>query len=217
MPTPSRRARRHDVSGTGLWSLLVVIYVGLVLVGLLAGCRIQDRIDGVEAGETTPTPDPAGVTNATTTGDSADIFGAALAGGLDPPVDAPVLDPFRLPEGPYGPGNRGIEYDTEAGDPVRAAAAGTVVFAGAVAGELHVTLDHGPTGNGSAGRVLSSYSFLDRINAAPGRTVERGQVIGLAGETFHFGLRVAGAYVDPADFTAVRSVTVRLVPTPDSR
>ena len=29
---------------------------------------------------------------------------------LTPPVDAPVLDPFRAPAGPYGPGNRGIEY-----------------------------------------------------------------------------------------------------------
>ena len=72
-------------------------------------------------------------------------------------MDAPVSDPFRSPDDPYGPGNRGIEYDTEPGDVVRAAAAGIVVFAGPVAGELHVTVDHG-------GGVVSSYSFLERLS-----------------------------------------------------
>ena len=49
---------------------------------------------------------------------------AAVLVVLTPPVDAPVLDPFRLPAGPYGPGNRGIEYDTEPGEIVLAAAGG---------------------------------------------------------------------------------------------
>ena len=71
-----------------------------------------------------------------------------------PPVDAPVADPFRPPEDPYGPGNRGIEYDTEPGSVVRAAAAGSVVFSGAVAGSLYVTLDHG--GGGAQHILLSS-------------------------------------------------------------
>ena len=50
------------------------------------------------------------------------------------PVDAPVSDPFRPPDGTYGAGNRGIEYDTRPGEVVRAAATGTVSFAGAVTG-----------------------------------------------------------------------------------
>ncbi len=41
-----------------------------------------------------------------------------------PPVDAPIADPFRPPAGPYGGGNRGLDYDTTAGDVVRASAAG---------------------------------------------------------------------------------------------
>jgi murein DD-endopeptidase MepM/ murein hydrolase activator NlpD len=123
---------------------------------------------------------------------------------LIPPVVAPVLDPFRLPFGPYGPGNRGIEYDTDVGQAVAAAAGGTVVFAGAVAGTLHVTVDHG-------GGLLSSYSFLDRIVVARGDVVARGGRVGVAGETFHFGVRVFGEYVDPALMMGSLVVRVRLV------
>ena len=46
------------------------------------------------------------------------------------PVDAPVVDGFRPPTTPYGPGNRGLEYATVAGTEVRAAAGGRVTFAG---------------------------------------------------------------------------------------
>lgn len=122
-----------------------------------------------------------------------------------PPVDAPVTDPFRAPSDRYGPGNRGVEYDTEPGQVVRAAAAGTVSFAGAVAGSLHVTLDHG-------GGVVSSYSFLLRVSVRVGARVDQGQVVGVAGEMLHFGVRVDSSYVDPGAFIGVRRVRVRLVP-----
>ena len=122
-----------------------------------------------------------------------------------PPVDAPVTDPFRPPEDPYGPGNRGIEYDTEPGEVVRAAASGSVEFAGAVAGTLHVTVDHG-------GGLLSSYSYLQRISVRVGTNVARGEVIGIAGERLHFGVRLDGTYTDPDTFIGVRRVRVRLVP-----
>lgn len=121
------------------------------------------------------------------------------------PVDADVSDPFRPPEGPYGPGNRGIEYHTDAGDTVRASAAGEVSFAGLVAKELYVTLDHG-------GGVFSSYSYLSRISVTQGQRVSQGDVIGLAGERLlHFGVRVNGEYVDPMTFVAERHVSVRLI------
>ena len=127
---------------------------------------------------------------------------------LTPPVDAPVLDPFRAPVGPYGPGNRGIEYDTDPGDSVLAAAGGVVIFAGAVAGTLHVTVDHG-------GGLLSSYSFLDRVLAGLGDVVDRGDRVGVAGSTVHFGVRVDGEYVDPASLMGVLVARVRLVSTRD--
>lgn len=122
-----------------------------------------------------------------------------------PPVDAPVADPFRAPEDPYGPGNRGIEYNTDPGDLVRAAASGTVRFAGPVAGALHVTLDHG-------GGLLSSYSYLQRISVRTGIAIARGAVIGVAGERLHFGVRLHGDYTDPAALIGQRRVRVRLVP-----
>ena len=122
-----------------------------------------------------------------------------------PPVDAPVTDPFRPPESPYGPGNRGIEYDTEPGNLVRAAASGSVKFAGAVAGTLHVTVDHG-------GGLLSSYSYLQRISVRVGANVARGDVIGIAGERLHFSVRLEAVYTDPDTFIGVRRVRVRLVP-----
>lgn len=124
-----------------------------------------------------------------------------------PPVDRPVADPFRPPDDPYGSGNRGVEYDTEAGDAVRAAAAGTVVFSGAVAGSLHVTIDHG-------GGVVSSYSYLRRVSVRAGARVPQGQVIAIAGDRLHFGVRLDGSYVDPFDFIGVRRTRVRLVPVP---
>ena len=127
-----------------------------------------------------------------------------------PPVDAPVADPFRPPEDPYGPGNRGIEYDTEPGDVVRAAASGTVVFAGAVAGNLHVTVDHG-------GGLVSSYSYLQRLSVRVGAALDQGAVIGVAGERLHFSVRLEGAYTDPAGFIGVRRVRVRLVPLRSAR
>ena len=121
-----------------------------------------------------------------------------------PPVDRPVADPFRPPDDPYGSGNRGVEYDTEPGDAVRAAARGTVTFAGAVAGTLHVTIDHG-------GGLLSTYSYVQRISVRTSAEVPPGQVIAIAGERLHFSVRVNGSYVDPFGFIGVRRVRVRLV------
>ncbi len=95
---------------------------------------------------------------------------AAAGAGADadvvyqPPVDAPVVDPFRVPFGQFGPGNRGLTYDAAPGSPVRASAAGEVVFAGPVAGSLHVTVLH-------ADGLRSSYSFLESVAVRRGQDV----------------------------------------------
>jgi murein DD-endopeptidase MepM/ murein hydrolase activator NlpD len=120
-----------------------------------------------------------------------------------PPVDAPVVDGFRLPAGPFGAGNRGLEYDTEPGTPVRAIGAGRVVFAGPVAGQLHVTVLH-PDG------LRSSYSYLAEVVVTAGVTVAGGQVVGRAAERLHLGVRSGDRYLDPASLFAVEGV--RLVP-----
>ena len=122
-----------------------------------------------------------------------------------PPVVAPVLDPFRAPASRYGPGNRGIEYDTWSGQPVVAAAAGVVAFAGPVAGERHVTIGH-------ADGVRTSYSYLATIEVAVGQRIEQGTQVGTAGDTFHFGARIGEVYIDPAILFGSGPTEVVLVP-----
>jgi murein DD-endopeptidase MepM/ murein hydrolase activator NlpD len=123
----------------------------------------------------------------------------------EPPVSAPVLDPFRAPTSPYGPGNRGIEYDTWPSQPVVAAADGTVTFAGSVGGSLHVTIAH-------ADGVRTSYSFLASIDVARGQSIAQGGLVGRAGDVFHFGARIGTVYVDPAALFGAGPVVVALIP-----
>lgn len=71
--------------------------------------------------------------------------GAPAAVTYRPPVDAPVVDPFRPSDPNWTSGNRGLEYATTPGTPVAASAAGEVVFAGPVADGLHVVVLGAPT------------------------------------------------------------------------
>ena len=110
-----------------------------------------------------------------------------------PPVDAPVADPFRPPSGPFGPGNRGIEYATAPGTPVRAIGAGIVAFAGPVAGRGVVSIDH-PSG------LRSTYTGLAGIAVVPGTPVAQGQVVGSTAGHLHLGVLDGRRYLDPAAF-----------------
>jgi murein DD-endopeptidase MepM/ murein hydrolase activator NlpD len=139
---------------------------------------------------------------------------AAQAGGPDeggrveysPPVDAPVTDPFRPPPEPWLPGNRGIEFGTAPGTPVRAAGRGRVTFAGPVAGALHVTITH-PDG------IRTSYSFLAALAVGAGTEVARGHVLGTTGARLHVGARRGTTYIDPASlWGATGPPWVRLAP-----
>lgn len=122
-----------------------------------------------------------------------------------PPVEAPVVDPFRPPATLFGPGNRGLTYDLAPGTPVRATADGLVVFAGVVAGTRHVTVLH-------ADGLRTSYSFLADVGVRRGQRVAQGDVVGTAGLGFHLGARDGEAYIDPAGLFDARVVDVRLVP-----
>jgi len=108
-----------------------------------------------------------------------------------PPVDAPVSDPFRAPTGPYGPGNRGIEYATAPRTAATAIGAGVVVFAGPVAGRGVVTVLH-PDG------LRSSLTGLVTVAVAAGQPVVHSSVLGLTGNVLHLGVRRGEEYLDPA-------------------
>lgn len=122
-----------------------------------------------------------------------------------PPVDAPIAEPFRAPAHPYGPGNRGIEYDTRPGEVVRAVADGSVVFAGQVGGTLHVTVLH-------ADGVKTSYSYLQAVGVVAGQRVRQGDPVGTAGDLFQLGARRGGAYFDPSMLFRGHVTDVELLP-----
>lgn len=79
-------------------------------------------------------PDDSGPDDAGT--EPAPRFGWPLAGSPT------VVRAFHPPAFRYGPGHRGVDLATVAGAPVFAAAAGTVAFAGTVAGYGVVSVDH---------------------------------------------------------------------------
>lgn len=119
---------------------------------------------------------------------------------LIPPVDAAISRHFDAPSTTYGPGHRGIDFQVSAGALVRSAAAGTVKFAGFVAGERAVTVGH-------AGGLQTTYSMLSELRVERGDVVERGTFLGTVGRAhqgqdggLHFGVKLDGAYVDPVLF-----------------
>ena len=118
---------------------------------------------------------------------------------LAPPVDGVIERYFEPPAGTYGPGHRGIDYDVQAGTPVRAAGSGRVSWAGSVAGNLTMTVDHGDG-------LETTYSILSRIDVIEGSRVSEGEFIGLVGSShkgnagdLHFGVKFEDEYVDPLD------------------
>jgi murein DD-endopeptidase MepM/ murein hydrolase activator NlpD len=133
---------------------------------------------------------------------------AASAGSVPrtpyrPPVDRPITDPFRAPANRYAAGNRGLDYATVPGDPIVSIGAGTVTFAGLIAHQRYVTVHH-PDG------LDSTYSYLAAVTVHRGQVVARGEQLGVAGTTFHLGVRRGDDYLDPARlFGRGRPVLVR--------
>jgi murein DD-endopeptidase MepM/ murein hydrolase activator NlpD len=119
------------------------------------------------------------------------------------PVGAPrplVVRGWEPPSSPYGPGHRGVDLAATAGTPVRAAASGTVSFAGSVAGRgvLTITL----TGTGDP-PLRTTYEPV-RPLVEEGAAVTAGQVVASVepGSShcrgcLHWGLRRGTEYLDP--------------------
>lgn len=133
------------------------------------------------------------------------------AGAAPPPYRHPtsraVSRPFDVSAGPYGAGNRGLEYAVAAGDPISAIGAGVVVFAGTVAGGRFVTILH-------EDGLRSSYSYLASIAVSRGAPVAMGQVIATSSARFQLGVRRGDTYLDPAPLLARRGPPrrARLIP-----
>lgn len=95
----------------------------------------------------------------------------------------------------------GMDISAERGTPVRAPAAGMVVFAGTQAEYgITVILDHGQD-------IRTVYGHLSKLHVKAGQTVERGTVIGLTGNTgrstgphLHYEILVKGQPANPRTF-----------------
>ena len=115
-----------------------------------------------------------------------------------PPVSGPVVDGWRPPPGPYGAGNRGVDYGVTVGETIGATADGVVSFAGSVAGTKWVVIRHADGRRSSLGPLAS-------VVTGAGSVVAAGRPVGTAATTaIHWGVREADVYVDPT----------RLLPVP---
>lgn len=119
--------------------------------------------------------------------------GAQTCVGLTEPVRGPIVGGFA-PVGQFS-GHWGVDWAVSAGTEVGAAGAGTVTFAGRVAGNLTVTVAHG-------GGLRTSYSYLSALTVRRGEQVGRGTVLGRSGvdhsrEALHFSARLGSTYIDP--------------------
>jgi murein DD-endopeptidase MepM/ murein hydrolase activator NlpD len=122
-----------------------------------------------------------------------------------------VVRPFHPPPERWLAGHRGVDLAAGPGTVVRASGAGTVAFAGMVAGRPVVSVDHG---NG----LRTTYEPVDPVVVA-GEWVEAGAPLGvlLAGHAgctapacLHWGLRFGKHYLDPLSLVGLGRV--RLLP-----
>src|SRR5207302_10300842 len=129
------------------------------------------------------------------------IQAATGSGALTLPVAGPVTSPFGARTSPTTGAqefHEGIDIGAARGTPIRAAASGTVTFAGQMSGYGNVViLQH-------AGGLQTRYAHQRAMSVAAGQTVAAGEVIGAVGATgeatgphLHFEVRLNGVAVDP--------------------
>ena len=117
------------------------------------------------------------------------------ASGYAWPLHPPpaVLSPFRAPEHAYGPGHRGADLAGSVGQPVLAARAGVVVFAGPVGGRGVVSVQHDDG-------LRTTYEPVQPMVRA-GTAVAAGAVLGVLAARpsgLHAGLPALGRAPRPA-------------------
>lgn len=141
----------------------------------------------------------------------------ASAQELQPPVPGSATALFGTSTTRYSAGHRGADLAASPGEPVHASAAGTVYFAGTVAGRPSISIDHG-------GGIRTTYTPAVAA-VSRGQAVVPGEVIGTVGADehcrsacLHWGLTDGTDHFDPMAQT--RTPGIRLLPlgaTPSPR
>jgi len=123
----------------------------------------------------------------------------------------PVLRAFDPPPAPWASGHRGVDLGGSPGEPVLAAGAGVVVFAGQLADRPVVSVDH-------PGGLRTTYEPVTPVVVA-GQPVARGALLGHllpghpgcpAAACLHWGLRRGEEYLNPLGLLGPHRV--RLLP-----
>jgi murein DD-endopeptidase MepM/ murein hydrolase activator NlpD len=139
---------------------------------------------------------------------------AAAGGGVWPLAPRPpVVRGFEPPPEPWLPGHRGVDLLGSPGQRVRAAAAGTVTFAGTLAGRGVVVVSHGTTRTTyepvlpsvRAGALVAAGAPLGTLSGAAGHCPPR--------VCLHWGVLRDKIYLDP--LSMLGSAPVRLLPLRD--
>src|SRR4029079_3319949 len=130
--------------------------------------------------------------------DSSSVAPVSGSGQLSWPVSGPVTSGFGVR---WGRMHEGIDIAVGEGTPVRAAAAGTVIYAGWMSGYGNlVAVDHG---NG----LSTAYAHNSSLAVSVGQSVAAGEIVSYSGNTgnstgphVHFEVRVDGSAVDPLGY-----------------
>lgn len=116
-----------------------------------------------------------------------------------PVAPARVVRRFDPPPQPWRPGHRGVDLSGSPGAVVRAAGAGTIVYAGDIAGRGVVSVAH-------PGGLRTTYEPVVVRGLSVGDSVAAGQELGALAPghpgcpepaCLHWGLRRGGDYLDP--------------------
>ncbi|WP_306839491.1 murein hydrolase activator EnvC family protein [Catenuloplanes nepalensis] len=162
----------------------------------------------VGSGSPTTSPAPGPASPSTSTPASSEPARTSAPGSSAPagsgyvwPISGPpppIHRRFDPPPQPWLTGHRGVDLGAPPGAIVRSAGAGTVVFAGQVAGQGVVSVEH-------AGGIRTTYQPLHvGVTAgllvtvdAPLGTLATGHVGCPAAACLHWGLRRGAEYLDP--------------------
>lgn len=165
---------------------------------VVAPAPVEAEVDAGEAADTEPTPE------ATAAPEPTSQPSGGGDGSLQWPLSGTVVSEFGMRVHPIFGDNRmhtGIDIDGTTGQPIGAAASGTVIFVGWQEGYGNVViLDHGDG-------LSTVYAHMSATGVSDGAAVDAGETVGQVGSTgystgphLHFEVRIDGTAVNPRTY-----------------